>query len=188
MKLPNNHFQDFPIDFKQIDPKDFSKFETGNKIVISPDVNGYVEDLRADSYIGMKSKLLEVLQNYGAENHLNSMKQLAQQNLTEHQFAQLIGKSRLYNYLPKKDKLGVPELLLNDGQISAVAKDYYLDENFCRNDNGDISLWNVYNLFTGANKSSYIDSFLSRNVNAFDFSKGLANAINGDSKYHWFLS
>ncbi|WP_374107993.1 DUF3871 family protein [Tenacibaculum aquimarinum] len=31
-------------------------------------------------------------------------------------------------------------------------------------------------------------SFLSRNVNAFDFSKGFVNAINGDSNYHWFLS
>ena len=37
------------------------------------------------------------------------------------------------------------------------------------------------------NKSNYIDSFLSRNVNAFYFSKGLANAINGDSNYPWFL-
>ncbi len=78
--------------------------------------------------------------------------------------------------------------MLNDGQVSTVAKDYYLDDSFCRNENGDINLWNVYNLFTGANKSSYIDSFLSRNVNAFDFSKGLAKAINGEYNYHWFLS
>lgn len=26
--------------------------------------------------------------------------------------------------------------------------------------NGEINLWNVYNLFTQANKSSYIDTFL----------------------------
>lgn len=150
--------------------------------------DGYVEDLRADSYIGMKSKLMEVLQNYEAENHLTKMKQLAQQNLTEHQFAQLIGKARLFNYLPKKDKLDIPELLLNDGQISTVAKDYYQDESFCRNEDGNINLWSVYNLFTQANKSSYIDTFLDRNVNAFEFSNGLAMALNGDSKHHWFLS
>ena len=149
--------------------------------------DGILDDLRADSYSGMRAKLLEVLQAYQAEKHLNSMKQLAQEYLTEQQFAQLIGRARLYNFLPKQEKSQIPELLLNDGQISTVAKDYYLDDSFCRNDNGDVNLWNVYNLFTGANKSSYIDSFLSRNVNAFDFTKGLANAINGDSKHHWFL-
>jgi len=150
--------------------------------------DGFVDDLRADSYIGMKAKLLDVLQSYQAENHLNSMKQLSQESLTEHQFAQLIGKARLYNYLPKNDKLQIPELLLNDGQVSTVAKDYYQDESFCRNDNGDINLWSVYNLLTQANKSSYIDTFLDRNVNSFEFSKGLAKALNGDSSYHWFLS
>lgn len=115
------------------------------------------------------------------------MKQLSQHNLTEQQFAQLIGRARLYHYLPKQEKSQIPELLLNDGQISAVAKDYYLDDSFSRNENGDINLWKVYNLFTGANKSSYIDSFLSRKINAFDFSKALANAINGNSNHYWFL-
>lgn len=150
--------------------------------------DGYVEDLRADSYSGMRAKLLEVLYAYQAENHFNSLKQLSHENLTEHQFAQLIGKSRLYNYLPKKDKLEIPELLLNDGQITTVAKDYYHDESFCRNENGDINLWSVFNLFTQANKSSYIDTFLDRNVNAFEFSSGLAKTLNGGGDYHWFLS
>jgi len=150
--------------------------------------DGYQDDMRVGSYAELESKILELIQGYKAQNHLQEMKQLSEQHLTEHQFAQLIGRARLYNFLPKEDKALIPELLLNDGQISTVAKDYYLDESFCRNTNGDINLWNVYNLFTGANKSSYIDSFLSRNVNAFDFSKGLSSAINGDSNHHWFLS
>lgn len=150
--------------------------------------DGYQDEMRIGNYSELQSKILDLIQNYSAQSHLEQMKQLSQQNLTEQQFAQLIGRARLYHYLPKEEKLQIPELLLNDGQISTVAKDYYLDDSFCRNKNGDINLWNVYNLFTGANKSSYIDSFLSRNVNAFDFSKGLANAINGDSKHRWFLS
>ena len=150
--------------------------------------DGYQDEMRVGNYLELQSKILNLIQGYNAQNHLQEMKQLSQQNLTEQQFAQLIGRTRLYHYLPKLEKSQIPELLLNDGQISTVAKDYYLDNRFCRNDNGDINLWNVYNLFTGANKSSYIDSLLSRNVNAFDFSKGLANAINGDSNYHWFLS
>ncbi|HTO16613.1 MAG TPA: DUF3871 family protein [Edaphocola sp.] len=121
-------------------------------------------------------------------NRSNHLELLSHQSLSQHQFAQLIGKSRLYNYLPKKDKLEIPELLLNDGQISTVAKDYYQDESFCRNEDGDINLWSVFNLFTQSNKSSYIDTFLDRNANAFEFSSGLAKALNGNSNYHWFLS
>ncbi|MDB0600277.1 DUF3871 family protein [Tenacibaculum maritimum] len=150
--------------------------------------DGYQDEMRIGNYQELQSKILDLIQGYNAQNHLQEMKQLSQHNLTEQQFAQLIGRARLYHYLPKQEKSQIPELLLNDGQISTVAKDYYLDNSFSRNENGDINLWNVYNLFTGANKSSYIDSFLNRNVNAFDFSKGLANAINGDSKHHWFLS
>ena len=150
--------------------------------------DGYQDEMRVGNYLELQSKILDLIQGYNAQSHLHEMKQLSQQKLTEQQFAQLIGRTRLYHYLPKEEKSLIPELLLNDGQISTVAKDYYLDDSFCRNENGDINLWNVYNLFTGANKSSYIDSFLSRNVNAFNFSKGLTNAINGDSNYHWFLS
>jgi len=99
-----------------------------------------------------------------------------------------IGKAKLYNFLPKDEKAKIPELSLIDSQISTIAKDYYADANFCRNTDGTINLWNVYNLFTGANKGSYIDSFLSRNVNAFSFSKGLAETINGGNSYEWFLN
>ncbi|WP_147678661.1 DUF3871 family protein [Algibacter pacificus] len=150
--------------------------------------DGYQDEMRVGNYSELQSKIMDLIEGYSAQSHLQDMKQLSQHNLTEQQFAQLIGRARLYNFLPKEEKTLIPELMLNDGQISTVAKDYYLDDSFCRNENGDINLWNVYNLFTGANKSSYIDSFLSRNVNAFDFTKGLANAINGDSKHRWFLS
>ena len=50
-----------------------------------------------------------------------------------------------------------------------------------------ISMWNVYNLLKGANKSSYIDSYLSRAVNATEVSVGLNNALHGDQTYQWFL-
>jgi hypothetical protein len=150
--------------------------------------DGYQDEMRVGNYTELQSKIMDLLESYNAQSHLHEMKQLYEQNLTEQQFAQLIGRARLYNYLPKESKSQIPDLLLNDGQISTVAKDYYLDDSFCRNGNGDINLWNVYNLFTGANKSSYIDSFLSRNVNAFDFTQGLVSAINGDSKHRWFLS
>ncbi|WP_300565456.1 DUF3871 family protein [Flavobacterium sp.] len=150
--------------------------------------DGFVEEIRVSSYQELQSKILEVLQNFNAQNQLEQMKQLSQHSLTEHQFVTLLGRARLYQHLPKKDKMNVPTLHFNDGQLNTIAKDYYEDESFCRNTNGDINLWNVYNLFTQANKSSYIDTFLDRNVNAYDFSNSLLKTLNGDNSYHWFLS
>ncbi len=150
--------------------------------------DGYKDEIRVGSYSELQSKILELFRSYNAEKHIEKMKLLSQQSMTERQFAQMIGKARLYNYLPKQEKANMPELSLMDSQISTIAKDYYQDDSFSRNEDGTINLWNVYNLFTGANKSSYIDSFLSRNVNAFDFSNGLAKTLNGGNSHHWFLS
>ena len=151
--------------------------------------DGFQSEIRAISYLDLEAKMMQVLSNYRAEEHLNSMQSLLERSLTERDFAQIIGKSRLYNYLPRKDKLLIPELLLNDGHINTVAKDYYQDESFCRNANGDISMWEFYNLLTGSNKTSYIDTFLEREVNAFDFSIGISKALSDrNSNYSWFLS
>jgi hypothetical protein len=151
--------------------------------------DGYQSEIRAMTHLDLEDKLIQTIANYRAEEQLKSMKNLLDYSLSERDFAQIIGKSRLYNYLPKKEKALIPELLLNDGHINTVAKDYYQDESFCRNPNGDISMWEFYNLLTGSNKSSYIDTFLERGVNAFDFSKGISNALSDrNSNYAWFLS
>lgn len=150
--------------------------------------DGLKSEMRVGSNEELQSKIIEVMQNYEAEKHLKEMKELSEHRLTEHQFAQLIGKSRLYNYLPKEQRAQLPKMDFADRQMNIIAKDYYEDKSFCKNEDGNINLWNVYNLFTSANKSSYIDSFLDRNVNAFDFTNGLATALNGNGNYHWFLS
>ncbi|WP_295220760.1 DUF3871 family protein [uncultured Chryseobacterium sp.] len=150
--------------------------------------DGFVEEMRVGNYYELQEKVTNVIQNYNAQSHLEVMKSLSHSLLTEHQFAQLLGRSRLYQHLPKKERLAIPSLNFNDSQLNTVAKDYYEDESFCRNNDGGINLWNVYNLFTQANKSSYIDTFLDRNLNAFEFSKGLQKSLDGNSNYHWFLS
>jgi hypothetical protein len=150
--------------------------------------DGFKEELKAMSYVDLEDKTLQLFSSYNMHRHLNAMEQLSNYSLTESQFAQLIGKGRLYNFLPKKEKLLLPELLLNDGHLTAVAKDYYQDESLCKNENGDINLWKFYNLLTGSNKTSYLDKFLDRGVNAFDFTTGVSNALNDrNSKHSWFL-
>jgi hypothetical protein len=151
--------------------------------------DGYQNEIRAMSHLDLEAKMLQTLAEYKAQEHLNSMKNLLNNSLSERDFAQIIGKSRLYNYLPKKEKSLIPEFLLNDGHINTVAKDYYQDESFCRNANGDISMWEFYNLLTGSNKTSYIDTFLERGVNAFQFAEGISKALSDrNSNYAWFLS
>lgn len=79
-------------------------------------------------------------------------------------------------------------MLMTDTQIGIVAKSFYQDENFSTIENvNEISMWNVYNLLTGANKSSYIDNFLDRAYNATQLADGLNKALYGDSEYSWFI-
>lgn len=79
-------------------------------------------------------------------------------------------------------------MLMTDTQIGLVAKAFYKDDNFSVVEHGDeISMWNVYNLLTGANKSSYIDQFLDRSLNATQLADGLNRALYGDSEYSWFI-
>lgn len=151
--------------------------------------DGFQGEIRTMSHFDLEEKISGLIQGYNAEKHFSEMKRLTDYYLSENQFAQILGKSRLYNFLPKKDKVHIPELLLNDGHISTIAKEYYQDENFSREGNGDISLWKFYNLLTGSNKSSYVDTFLDRGVNAFEFTQGISKALSGSStNYSWFLS
>jgi len=162
------------------------KNQVCTNLCISTD--GFLSELRVSSIEELEQRIVQLFTSYDAEKHLLQMKSLQEQFLTERQFAQILGKARLYNYLPKDLKQGLPQLSFKDGQLNAIAKDYYDDKSFCRDSNGNISLWNVYNLFTGANKSSYIDSFLDRNVNALNFTNSVSEALNGNRDYHWFLS
>ena len=150
--------------------------------------DGFVEDLRVSNMKELSSKITEIIRRYNVENHLAKMRSFVQQTVTEHQFAQILGKCRLYQFLPKTEKQRIPLLSFTDTQITAVAREYFQDENFSRAAKGEIDLWRMYNLFTGANKSSYIDQFLNRSVNAFELVTGINDAVeNKESPYRWFL-
>ncbi len=136
----------------------------------------------------LESKSLELFQNYRAKDHLENIRLLPQKSLSESQFATLLGRTRLYQYLPKKEKKELPELLFGDSHLNMVAKDYYQDKRFAKCEDGYLNLWNLYNLFTNANRSSsYIDTFYDRGNNAADFIDGLSLALEGDNAYPWFL-
>ncbi|RZK26965.1 MAG: DUF3871 family protein [Flavobacterium sp.] len=151
--------------------------------------DGFQESLKAMHVRDLEAHALEIMHRYNAEIHLKAIQEFTKYSLSEHQFAQLIGKAKLYQHLPKNLRAEIPALDFNEGQFSTIARDYYQDESFCLDDAGNIDMWKVYNLFTQANKSSYIDTFLERNINAHEFNQGIINALSGsNSAYAWFLS
>ncbi len=88
--------------------------------------------------------------------------------------------------MPQGYQKDIPKILITDSQINTVAKAYINDKNFGSLGN-DISMWKLYNLLTGANKSSYIDSFLDRAVNATEIATGINAALHGDTNIKWFI-
>jgi len=149
--------------------------------------DGMKQSIRASSTEQLYKEIRKIIEEYDAVNHLSALERFTNLELTEHQFAQLLGRARLYNFLPVEKKREIPTLSFTDTQISTVADSYYNDENFSRNGSESISLWKLYSLFTGANKSSYIDKFLTRGVNAFQLTDHIAEALETGEK-SWFLN
>lgn len=150
--------------------------------------DGFKAELKARSVSEVVQETYSLFASFRPELQLQTMSGFGDYFLTEGQFAQLVGRSRLYQFLPMKAKKEIPDPIpLMDSQVSTVAKDYYSNRSFCRNPDGNIDLWKLYNLFTGANKSSYIDTFLDRVTGSSIFIGGLQNALNGTSR-SWFLS
>ena len=148
--------------------------------------DGYMSALRVMDTTALANAAEGLFRSYAMERHLALMTAFQGSSLTESQFAQFLGRSRMYQFLPAREKKALPELLMTDTQINLVARAYCEDEHFGR-EGGSISLWRVFNLFTGANKSSYIDNFLDRAANATDLTTGLAMALRGDPAYSWFI-
>lgn len=135
----------------------------------------------------LKAAISSLITSFDAIGNLKQLERLQQYGLSEQQFAQLIGRCRMYQYLPAPQKKQITELKFHDTQIAAICRDYYRDNSFCKSESGDINLWRLYNLFTTANKQSYIDRFLDRAVNASGFVAQLADAIE-QKEENWFLS
>ena len=148
--------------------------------------DGYKDDIKVMSTKELFRATLELLNNFNAAKNIHLLQTLGNSYLTEHQFCQLLGRMRLYQSLPQGYQKDIPKMLITDSQINTVAKAYINDKNFGSLGN-DISMWKLYNLLTGANKSSYIDSFLDRAVNATEIATGINAALHGDTKYKWFI-
>lgn len=149
--------------------------------------DGYLDDLKVRSLDQLNANVKMLVDRYSRDHHLQHLKRLTEYAISEKEFAQIIGRCRMYAHLPPELRTNIPPLLFGDQQINAVVKDFYRDNSFCRDYNGDINLWRLYNLFTSANKSSYIDSFLSRSINAYNLVETIRIGLDNTSNC-WYLN
>ena len=131
--------------------------------------------------------VLELFHSFNPAKEIHLLQSLSDTYLTETQFAQVVGRMRMYQALSPRRQKQIPRLLITDSQINSVCRDFYNSEHFGVKDNA-ISLFDFHNLLTESNKSSYIDTYLNRAVNATEVSVGLNNVMQGlDNRYAWFL-
>jgi hypothetical protein len=149
--------------------------------------DGLKDDLRVSSVDELKSKTQELFLNYKQEQHIEDMRTLKDFIINDEQMGHLIGKMQLYNHLSKDKKQGLFNLQTTNSQINTIVKNYIDDTHFRADDDGYINLWNLYNLFTESSKSNYIDNFLSRNSNTYEFVNHLRAALKNQEDNYFLL-
>lgn len=127
------------------------------------------------------SEVTNFLEGFNHTRMITMFRDLPDRVLTSHQFATFIGRCKIYQYLTAAQQKKIPQFLFGGVQVGTVAKEY-VSNGFINRD--FVSLWEVYNLFTSANKSSYIDMFLNRSVNA----TGLINHLFEEPETSWYLN
>jgi hypothetical protein len=148
--------------------------------------DGFKHELGIKSVSQLKYAVENLISQYNASKHLNMMKSMTNMEISETEFAQVIGRSRMYRHLPDYARKDIQPMLFGDQQVGAVVQSYYHDPNFGNEGGGSISTWQFYNLLTGANKSTYIDNFLEKGVNATDFTTEIIQHKTGQ-KASWFM-
>ena len=149
--------------------------------------DGFSGDIKVKNLAQLRNAVLNMLLSFNPVEQVQRMRSLVDYSLTEQQFAQLIGRCKMHQYLPSADKERIDTLLFGDQQIATVCRDYYRDNSFCRSGDGNINLWKLYNLFTGAAKSTYIDQFLERSVSAARLVEGIRDGMN-NIRSSWYLN
>lgn len=148
--------------------------------------DGYLGDVKCQDIEGLVRAVTKGYSQYGIESQVHQMEAMTNVVLSEHQFSMLIGRCKIYQHLDIDQREGIPPLHFGDHHLNTVCRDYFNNSSFSRMANGSISLWSLYNLFTGSNKNSYIDKFLQRSENATGMADHIHRALAGDES--WYLN
>lgn len=90
--------------------------------------DGFKSELKVMDATSLFNAAVALFQDYNMAKHLYEIGALKENYMSEHQFAQFLGKSRMYQFLPSSQKKSLPQMLLTDTQIGMIAKAYYADQ------------------------------------------------------------
>ena len=147
--------------------------------------DGVSNNLAVRSVEELSKSTQKLISNFDARAFSDSLRVLTEYTITEYQFAELIGKLKMFQYLPPVEQADLNGLKLNDNQLTNMLKDYYNCSNFGKSTNESLNLWQLYNLFTGVNKTSYIDSFINRASAITEFIAKVKRILDGQPS--WFI-
>lgn len=126
------------------------------------------------------------------EDNLKLLENLHTTRISQELFCSIVGRLRLYQFLPNEQKRDLPQVDLGDQPINAAVRGYAGDNpNFGMKDGiTSISCWDLMNLLNEAIKATYVDKWVERNQACTDFAIGIQKAINGEDTegYSWFLN
>ena len=161
-----------------------------SNLMLTCDGNSGTIDCMTEADIMQKSFELFNGFNPHKEDTLRLLENLSSTTISEEQFCQIIGRMRLYQFLPLAEQKQLPPLTIGDQAVNAMVKNYISNPNFSKKEGKDFTTWNLVQLANEAVKQSYIDKWLDRNQNCTDFSIGIQKAINGEDTegYSWFLN
>ena len=161
-----------------------------SNLMLTCDGNSGTIECMTEADIMQKS--LELFNGFNPhkEDTLRLLENLSSTTISEEQFCQIIGRMRLYQFLPLAEQKQLPPLTIGDQAVNAMVKNYISNPNFGKKEGEDFTAWNLMQLANEAVKQSYIDKWLDRNQNCTDFAIGIQKALNGEDTegYSWFLN
>ena len=154
--------------------------------------DGLQDRLEVLSSLDIYKSALDLFTAFDPIDNFNMLENLVNTRLSTQEFCNFIGRMRLYQALPAKTRqeLELPEILLGDSQINAATRQFVSNKNFGINGADSISCYQLLQCLNESSKSSYIDTFLSKNKNCVDIATGIQKAIEGrdNENYSWFLT
>lgn len=161
-----------------------------SNLMLTCDGNSGTIDCMTEADIMQKSLELFSGFNPHKEDTLRLLENLSSTTISEEQFCQIIGRMRLYQFLPLAEQKQLPSLTIGDQAVNAMVKNYISNPNFGKKEGEEFTTWNLMQLANESVKQSYIDKWLDRNQNCTDFAIGIQKALNGEDTegYSWFLN
>lgn len=158
MDLPNQYFQDFPIDFKEINPQDFPNFQVEGKIIISPNKRGYINTALQEN-INRNEKNTLVINAAVGQGKTYSIIQLIKDYYEDEQdyliFVAAPYTSLVQQYCEKIKGVGIPETQI-------YSYDYIGNEMHLDAWNSKIQVLTVNALLGNPGENDFINSQLKR--------------------------